>query len=199
MANLGPSCWHLVRILRSLKPWRIRIGPRSFGVGPSSAVFKQTKGLDGQKRFVHRHLHMKPAVYFGAVTLLRQDIHLQSQGQGNSLVMFCLVVFFFQNQILKYLTHSINAQMESLHIEPVWGCDPSHKRLCGSRKSASLHRGTIARIRKGFCRWPCTVTRLQCWGSMAIPSRERTQKVLMRVWWLKEHDLHLFAAIVGQF
>ena len=32
---------------------------------------------------------MKPAVYFGAVTLLRQDIHLQSQGQGNSLVMSC--------------------------------------------------------------------------------------------------------------
>ena len=43
---------------------------------------------------------MKPAVYFGAVTLLRQDIHLQSQGQGNSLVMSCLVLscFFFKTR-----------------------------------------------------------------------------------------------------
>ena len=40
---------------------------------------------------------------------------------------------------------------------------------------------------------PCTVTWLQCWGSMAIPSQERTQKTLMRVWWFKQHYLRLFA------
>ena len=43
---------------------------------------------------------MKPVVYFVGVTLLRQNIHLQSEGQGNSLVMSCLVVNFFQNYIL---------------------------------------------------------------------------------------------------
>ena len=43
---------------------------------------------------------MKPVVYFGAVTLLRQDIHLQSQGQGDSLVMSCRV-FFLQKLYLE--------------------------------------------------------------------------------------------------
>ena len=35
------------------------------------------------------------------VTLLRQDIHLQSEGQGTSLVMSCLPVNFFQNYYLE--------------------------------------------------------------------------------------------------
>ena len=141
---------------------------------------------------------MKLVVFFGAVTLLRQDIHIQSQGQGNSLVMSCVVVSFFKTRswkFLKCLTHSINAQMESLHIEPVWGCDQSHQRLRGCRQSPGVHRCSFARLRKGFCRRSCTVTRLQCWGSMAIPSRERTQKVLMRVWWLKEIEGTSFAFI----
>ena len=147
---------------------------------------------------------MKPVFFFGAVTLLRQDIHLQSQGQGNSLVMSCLVVFFFMFFFSKpdleiFNAFLLNGQMDSLHIEPVWGCDPNHQRLCCCQQSASVHCVQIASLRKGFRGRPRTVTRLQCWGSMAIPSRERTQKVLMPVWWLKEHHLHSFAAIACQF
>ena len=44
---------------------------------------------------------MKPVVYFVGVSLLRQNLHLQSPGQGDSLVMSCLVVNFFQNNYLE--------------------------------------------------------------------------------------------------
>ena len=62
-------------------------GSRKFWFWSEFRSVKHTKGLDGQKRFVHRHcfehliiwvesLPMKPVVCFGAVTLLRQDVHL---------------------------------------------------------------------------------------------------------------------------
>ena len=44
---------------------------------------------------------MKPVVYFVGVTLLRQNIQVQSPGQGDSLVMSCLAVNFFQNYYLE--------------------------------------------------------------------------------------------------
>ena len=87
-------------------------GGRKFWFWSEFRSVKHTKGLDGQKRFVHRHcfehliiwvesLPMKPVVCFGAVTLLRQDVHIQSQGQGNSLVFSCLVVIFFSKLYLE--------------------------------------------------------------------------------------------------
>ena len=138
---------------------------------------------------------MKPVVYFGAVTLLRQDIHLQSQGQGDSLVMSCRV--FFQKLYLEIFdafhkcADGISAHRASVRM---WS-KPRKTLLLSAKGQPTLLPDCESP--KGFRSRPRTVTRLQCWGSMAIPSRERTQKVLMRVWWLKEHHLHLFAAIVS--
>ena len=98
VANPGPSCWHLGSIFWSLKPWRIRIGPV-----PGPEVLVLVRGLQCQtntrlkKVFSYALLWNaliwivahETRVYFGPVTLLRQDIQLQSQGQGDSLVMSC--------------------------------------------------------------------------------------------------------------
>ena len=127
------------------------------------------------------------------------------KAKDREIVLSCLVlscffyVFFSKPDLEIFNAFLLNGQMDSLHIEPVWGCDPNHQRLCCCQQSASVHCVQIASLRKGFRGRPRTVTRLQCWGSMAIPSRERTQKVLMPVWWLKEHHLHSFAAIACQF
>ena len=96
--------------------------------------------------------------------------------QDREIVLSCLVLssIFFKTNILKYLTHSLNVQMESLHIEPVWGCGQSYHKLCCCPQSPGIHRRTIAGLGEGFCGGPCAVTRLQCWGSMLIPSGERT-------------------------
>ena len=96
--------------------------------------------------------------------------------QDREIVLSGLVVNLFQNQILKYLTHSINVQMESLHIEPLRGCGQSYQRqrLCCCGQSPGVHRCSFAYVWKRFRCGPCAVTRLQCWGSMAIPSPERT-------------------------
>ena len=111
--------------------------------------------------------------------------------KDRELVLSCLVFpsIFFKTIILKNLTHSINPQMESIHIEPVWGRDQLYQRLCCGWQSPSLHRRSIAHLREGFRSRPCTVTRLQCGRFMAIPFRERTRKLSMRVCWLKEHYL----------
>ena len=98
------------------------------------------------------------------------------KAQDREIVLSCLVLssIFFKTIILKCLTHSLNVQMGSLQIEPVRGCGQLYQRLCCCRQSPGIHRCTIAGLGEGFCGGPCTVTRLQCWGSMLIPSGERT-------------------------
>ena len=79
--------WKYFMIVKAMEDKDRSDGSRKFWFWSEFRSVKHTKGLDGQKRFVHRHcfehliiwvesLPMKPVVCFGAVTLLRQDVHL---------------------------------------------------------------------------------------------------------------------------
>ena len=155
-----------------------------------------------QARFVHRHCFGSLAMWFTSALSRCPGKTFTYKVKDREIVLSCLFllsIFFKTIYILKYLAHSINRQMESLHIEPVWGRDQLYQRLCCGWQSPSLHRRSIAHLREGFRSRPCTVTRLQCGRFMAIPFRERTRKLSMRVCWLKEHYLRQFAASVCQF
>jgi len=79
--------WKYFMIVKAMEDKDRSDGSRKFWFWSEFRSVKHTKGLDGQKRFVHRHcfehliiwvesLPMKPVVCFGAVALLRQDVHL---------------------------------------------------------------------------------------------------------------------------
>ena len=187
VANPGPTCWHLGRSLWSLKPWRIRIGPVP---GPEVLVLVRGPECQTNKKRLRWQKKVCSHALLWSLTLYRCPWNtwftlalsrclgktFRYKVQDREIVLSCLVVNLFQNQILKYLTHSIDAQMESLHIEPLRGCGQSYQRqrLCCCGQSPSAHRCSFAHLGKRFRCGPCAVTRLQCWGSMAIPSPERT-------------------------
>ena len=175
VANPGPSCRQLDSILWSLKP------------------MEDKDRADGGRKLEVLVLVRVSAVSNNLICVSRCSgkTFTYKVKDRTSLVMSCLAGQFSSKLylILKNLTHSINLQMESIHIQPVWGRDQLYQRLCCCRQSPSLHCRSIAHLREGFRSRPCTVTRLQCGRFMAIPFRERTRKLSMRVCWLKEHYL----------
>ena len=123
-ANEWPTQERLVGTLEVFYD-QSRWGLEVWVVGPSSAVSNTQKASSKvcSQALLWKNLIcvVGHVVYFGAVTLPRQNIHIQSQGQGNSLVMSFRVVNFFQNYIY-------------LEI-----CDAFHK----SADGISAHRASV--------------------------------------------------------
>ena len=75
-----------------------------------------------QARFVHRHCFGSLAMWFTSALSRCPGKTFTYKVKDREIVLSCLFllsIFFKTIYILKYLTHSINRQMESLHIEPV--------------------------------------------------------------------------------